>query len=167
MSLNEKHIKGIRAELLAQEYFVDKGYKVFRALHGVGPIDFITLDNENNIRYFDVKTNAKRSDGTKICRTNNKVPGLRIEIVYVDLVTSEVREHSFDKGEWHNNEDWEPDYSNYANNIGFSIKLWHSPDNAVTSPSLYGEPLIDCVSGIQSIPNVVIHLHIINLFRWW
>ena len=26
MSLNEKHIKGIRAELLAQEYFVDKGY---------------------------------------------------------------------------------------------------------------------------------------------
>ena len=101
MSLNEKHIKGIRAELLAQEYFVNKGYKVFRALHGVGPIDFITLDNENNMRYFDVKTNAKRSDGTKICRTNNKVPGLRIEIVYVDLVTSEVREHSFDKGEWH------------------------------------------------------------------
>ena len=64
-------------------------------------IDFITLDNENNMRYFDVKTNAKRSDGTKICRTNNKVPGLRIEIVYVDLDTNEVREHSFDKGEWH------------------------------------------------------------------
>ena len=53
------------------------------------------------MRYFDVKTNAKRSDGTKICRTNNKVPGLRIEIVYVDLDTNEVREHNFDKGEWH------------------------------------------------------------------
>ena len=53
MSLNEKHIKGIRAELLAQEYFVDKGYKVFRALHGVGPIDFITLDNEK-FKYFSL-----------------------------------------------------------------------------------------------------------------
>ena len=28
MSLNEKHAKGIRAELIAQEYFVNKGYKV-------------------------------------------------------------------------------------------------------------------------------------------
>ena len=37
----------------------------------------------------------------KLKDENNKVPGLRIEIVYVDLVTSEVREHSFDKGEWH------------------------------------------------------------------
>ena len=45
MSLNEKHAKGIRAELIAQEYFVNKGYKVFRALHGIGPIDFINLDN--------------------------------------------------------------------------------------------------------------------------
>ncbi len=101
MSLNEKHIKGLRAELLAQEYFVKKGYKVFRALHGIGPIDFITLDNENNIRYFDVKTYSIRSDGTKICRTNNKLPGIRIEIVYVDLETGEVKEHLFDKHKWH------------------------------------------------------------------
>ena len=101
MTLDIKHSKGLRAELLAQEYFVKKGYKVFRALHGIGPIDFITLDAKNEIRYFDVKTNAKRADGTKICRTNNKIPGIRIEIVYVDLDTGEVKEHNFDKGEWH------------------------------------------------------------------
>ena len=101
MSFDIKQIKGMRAELLAHEYFINKGYKVFPALHGEGPIDFIALDDDNNHRFFDVKTNSKRSDGTKICRTNNKVPGLRIEIVYVDLETKEVKEHQFDKKEWH------------------------------------------------------------------
>jgi len=100
MSLHEKHKKGIRAEALAKEYFVNKDFLVFSAEGGVGPIDIITIKG-GETRYFDVKTNSKRADGTKIHRTNNKVPGLRIEIVYVDLVTSEVREHSFDKGEWH------------------------------------------------------------------
>ena len=56
---------------------------------------------DGKTRYFDVKTNAKRKDGTKICRTNNKVPGIRIEIIYVDIDTKEVKEHTFDKNEWH------------------------------------------------------------------
>ena len=101
MTLDAKHVKGIRAELLAQEYFINKGYKVFRALHGVGPIDFITLDKENNIRYFDVKTDARRADGTRINRSNNKVPGVRIEIVYVDLRNGEVKEYNYEKRKWH------------------------------------------------------------------
>ena len=97
----EKHKKGIQAELLAQEYFIKKNYKVFPALHGIGPIDFIALDEDNNVRYLDVKTYSKRSDGTKICRTNNKIPGIRIEIVYVDIDTKTISVGNYDKYEWH------------------------------------------------------------------
>jgi hypothetical protein len=86
----EKHRKGIRAELIAHEYFIKKNYKVFPALHGIGPIDFIVLDKDNNIRYIDIKTNSFRSNGTKIYRTNNKILGIKIEIVYVDVDTMEV-----------------------------------------------------------------------------
>ena len=100
MILNEKQTKGIRAEALAKEYFVENDYLVFSAEGGIGPIDLITI-KDGETRYFDVKTNAKRADGTKICRTNNKVPGIKVEIVYVDLDTKEVKEHKFDKGEWH------------------------------------------------------------------
>ena len=90
MMLNEKQTKGIRAEALAKEYFVENDYLVFSAEGGVGPIDLITI-KDGETRYFDVNTNAKRADGTKICRTNNKVPGIKVEIVYVDLETQEIR----------------------------------------------------------------------------
>ena len=90
MSLFEKHKKGIRAEALAKEYFVNKDCLVFSAEGGIGPIDIITVKN-GETRYFDVKTNSKRADGTKIHRTNNKVPGINVEIVYVDLETQEIR----------------------------------------------------------------------------
>ena len=56
----EKHKKGIRAELIAHEYFIKKNYKVFPALHSMGPIDLIVLDKDNNIRYIDIKTNSFR-----------------------------------------------------------------------------------------------------------
>ena len=100
MILDIKQKKGVRAEALAKEYFVENDYLVFSAEGGVGPIDLITI-KDGETRYFDVKTNAKRADGTKICRTNNKVPGIKVEIVYVDLDTKEVKEHNFSKGEWH------------------------------------------------------------------
>ena len=98
----DKHRKGIRAELIAHEYFVNKNYRVFPALHNNGPIDFVTLDWDNKIRFFDVKTNSFRSNGTKICRTNNKIPGVNIEILYVDLDTKEVKEHTYDINNWYN-----------------------------------------------------------------
>ena len=86
----EKHKKGIRAELIAHEYFIKKNYKVFPALHSMGPIDLIVLDKDNNIRYIDIKTNSFRSNGTKIYRTNNKIRGIKIEIVYVDVDTMKI-----------------------------------------------------------------------------
>ena len=73
----DRHRKGLQAELLAHEYFIKNKYKVFPALHGIGPIDFIALDENNSVRYFDVKTYSKRSDGTKICRINNKTASLK------------------------------------------------------------------------------------------
>ena len=100
MMLNEKALKGLKAELLAKHYLIKKGYIVFSAEGGIGPIDLVGI-LDGKTRYFDVKTNAKRKDGTKICRTNNKVPGIRIEIIYVDIDTGEVKEHTFDKSEWH------------------------------------------------------------------
>ena len=39
--IDDKHKKGLRAELLAQAYFLEKGFRVFSALGGLGPIDFI------------------------------------------------------------------------------------------------------------------------------
>ena len=100
MTLHLSHRKGIRAELIAQEYFLEKGYLVFSALRGIGPIDFITLDKDNNIRYFDVKTRGRRSDNTKICRSNKRIPGIRIEILYVDLESKEITT-GLTKKAWH------------------------------------------------------------------
>ena len=97
----DRHRKGLQAELLAHEYFIKNKYKVFPALHGIGPIDFIALGEDNNVRYLDVKTYSKRSDGTKICRTNNKIPGIIIEIVYVDINTKVISVGNYDKYEWH------------------------------------------------------------------
>ena len=101
--LTEKQVKGVRAELLAQNYLIQKGYLIFPALHNQGPIDIVTLDKDTNHRYFDVKTFAKRKDGTKICRTNKKIPGIKIEILYVNLETGKVSESLLDKVEWHKN----------------------------------------------------------------
>ena len=88
--LHKTHMKGICSELLAKEYFVKKGYLVFCPVNSAGPIDLITLDNKNNICFYDVKTNNIRKDGSKIHRTNNKVKGINIVTVYVDVETKEV-----------------------------------------------------------------------------
>ena len=86
---------------MIQKYKDDLVFLIEKDVGGVGPIDLIGI-LDGKTRYFDVKTNAKRKDGTKICRTNNKVPGIRIEIIYVDVDgTKEVKEHTFDKNEWH------------------------------------------------------------------
>ena len=93
--------KGLRAELLAQAYFIEKGFRVFAAVGGLGPIDFIAVDKDNNVRYFDVKFKSYRKDGTKICRVNKKVKGVKIEIVYVDLFSGEISVAQHDQKEWH------------------------------------------------------------------
>ena len=99
--IDDKHKKGLRAELLAQAYFLEKGFRVFSALGGLGPIDFIAIDKNNKIRYFDVKFKSYRKDGTKICRVNNKVEGVKIEIVYVDLFSGEISVAQHNTREWH------------------------------------------------------------------
>jgi len=99
--IDDKHKKGLRAELLAQAYFIEKGFRVFAAVGGIGPIDFIAVDKDNNVRYFDVKFKSYRKDGTKICRVNKKVKGVKIEIVYVDLFSGEISVAQHDQKEWH------------------------------------------------------------------
>jgi hypothetical protein len=90
MLLHDSHRKGICSELLAKEYFIKKGYLVFSPENAAGPIDLITLDEQNNICFYDVKTNNLRKNGKKIYRANNKVKGINIVTVYVDVETKEI-----------------------------------------------------------------------------
>ena len=46
MTRNKKHIKGDQAELIAQEFFIKKGYYVFNNISQHGPVDMVILDND-------------------------------------------------------------------------------------------------------------------------
>ena len=49
MPRNKKHIKGDVAELIAAEFFLNKGYYVFRNMSQHGPADLTVLDDDGNI----------------------------------------------------------------------------------------------------------------------
>ena len=48
MARNNKHIKGDRAELIAQEFFIEKGFYVFNNISQHGPVDMAVMDKEPN-----------------------------------------------------------------------------------------------------------------------
>ena len=58
MTRNKKHIKGDQAELIAQEFFIKKGYYVFNNISQHGPVDMVVLDNDGYTLLIDVKVNA-------------------------------------------------------------------------------------------------------------
>ena len=92
MPRNSKHIKGDQAELIAQEYFIKKGYSVFKNISAQGPVDMVILDNDGYTLLIDVKAISLRSkNGWKV----NRVPSeeqekLGVHLVYVNLDTREV-----------------------------------------------------------------------------
>ena len=92
MTRNKKHIKGDQAELIAQEFFIKKGYYVFNNISQHGPVDMVILDNDGYTLLIDVKAISLRSkNGWKV----NRVPSeeqekLGVHIVYVNLDTREV-----------------------------------------------------------------------------
>ena len=45
MTRNNKHIKGDQAELIAQEFFIKKGFYVFNNISQHGPADMCVLDH--------------------------------------------------------------------------------------------------------------------------
>ena len=92
MTRNKKHIKGDQAELIAQEFFIKKGYYVFNNISQHGPVDMVVLDNDGYSLLIDVKAISLRSkNGWKV----NRVPSeeqekLGVHLVYVNLDTREV-----------------------------------------------------------------------------
>jgi len=105
MTRNKKHIKGDRAELIAQEFFIKKGFYVFNNISQHGPADMCVLDHDGYIMLVDVKAISLRSkNGWKVNRAPSKEQNrLGIEIVYVNLDTREVLDHMPRKGNYKNN----------------------------------------------------------------
>ena len=105
MARNKKHIKGDQAELIAQEFFIKKGFYVFNNISQHGPADMCVLDHDGYIMLVDVKAISLRSkNGWKVNRAPSKEQDrLGIEIVYVNLDTREVLDHMPRKGNYKNN----------------------------------------------------------------
>ena len=110
MSRCTKHIKGDRAELIAQEFFIEKGFYVFNNISQHGPADMAVMDKDGNIMLIDVKALSLRTkNGWKVNRTPTKEQAkLGVELVFVDLDTGNVLQDV-------------PTRKNYKNNV-ISIK---------------------------------------------
>tara|TARA_R100000995_G_C3375012_1_gene73452 strand:- start:35 stop:397 length:363 start_codon:yes stop_codon:yes gene_type:complete len=105
MTRNKKHIKGDRAELIAAEFFIEKGFYVFRNISQQGPADMAVLDPDGNLMLVDVKALSLRTkNGWKINRTpSNEQEKLNIQLCYVNLDTRELTDHVPRKGNYRRN----------------------------------------------------------------
>ena len=94
MVRNSKHIKGDRAELIAQEFFIKKVFYVFNNISQHGPVDLMIMDNDGHVMLIDVKALSLRTkNGWKVNRTPTKEQSkLGVQLVFVDLDTGNVME---------------------------------------------------------------------------
>ena len=94
MSRCDKHIKGDRAELIAQEFFIKKGFYVFNNISQHGPVDLMIMDNDGHVMLVDVKALSLRTkNGWKVNRAPTKEQSkLGVELVFVNLDTGDVLE---------------------------------------------------------------------------
>ena len=92
MSRCDKHIKGDRAELIAQEFFIKKGFYVFNNISQHGPVDMVVMDKDGYVMLIDVKALSLRTkNGWKVNRIPTKEQAkLGVELVFVDLDTGNV-----------------------------------------------------------------------------
>ena len=92
MTRNKKHIKGDQAELIAQEFFIKKGFYVFKNISQHGPADMVVLDKDGYTLLIDVKAvSLREKNGWKV----NRVPSeeqkrLGVHLLFVNLDTREV-----------------------------------------------------------------------------
>ena len=105
MSRNKKHIKGDVAELIAAEFFLNKGFYVFRNISQHGPADLTVLDDDGNVILIDVKAvSLREKNGWKVNRVGTmEQERLGIQLLYVNLDTREVSEHAPRKGRYKKN----------------------------------------------------------------
>tara|TARA_E500000331_G_scaffold70182_1_gene64941 strand:- start:111 stop:470 length:360 start_codon:yes stop_codon:yes gene_type:complete len=101
-----KHIKGDRAELIAQEFFIKKGFYVFNNISQHGPVDMVIMDKDGHVMLIDVKALSLRTkNGWKVNRIPTKEQAkLGVHLVFVDLETGNVMEDV-------------PTRKNYKNNV--------------------------------------------------
>ena len=92
MTRNKKHIKGDQAELIAQEFFIKKGYYVFNNISQHGPVDMVVLDNEGCALLIDVKAlSLREKNGWKVNRSpTEEQKKLGVHLLFVNLDTREV-----------------------------------------------------------------------------
>ena len=87
--MNVKHKKGIIAECYAKAWLLENfNCMVYTPENGLGPIDIIARYKNGSVRYFDVKSVSRRKDKSLINRGSKDK---KIEIIYVNLKTKEVR----------------------------------------------------------------------------
>ena len=94
MSRCDKHIKGDRAELIAQEFFIKKGFYVFNNISQHGPVDMVIMDKDGHVMLIDVKALSLRTkNGWKVNRIPTKEQAkLDVQLIFVDLETGNVME---------------------------------------------------------------------------
>ena len=69
MRPNKRNADGKRSELIAADWLFSQGCHVYMHVLEQGPIDLIALSPKGEILLFDVKTIARREDGSMISRT--------------------------------------------------------------------------------------------------
>ena len=90
MRPHKKNADGKRSELIAMSWLFSQGCHVYGHVLEQGPIDIIALAPNGDILLFDVKTLARREDGSIISRTlNDKQRKINVRLLYVDLATHE------------------------------------------------------------------------------
>ena len=92
MARDNKHIKGDRAELIAQEFFIKKGFYVFNNISQHGPVDLMIMDNDGHVMLIDVKALSLRTkNGWKVNRVPTEEQSkLGVQLIFVNLDTKEV-----------------------------------------------------------------------------
>jgi len=92
MARDKKHIKGDRAELIAQEFFIEKGFYVFNNISQHGPVDMAIMDKDGHIMLIDVKALSLRTkNGWKVNRVPTEEQSkLGVQLIFVNLDTKEV-----------------------------------------------------------------------------
>lgn len=79
--------RGTLSELVLTQELVQEGYDVFWPVSDQGMVDLVAVHPvTGNIRLIDVKTMARRKDGTRIYRTPSRPQKkIGVEIIEVDL----------------------------------------------------------------------------------
>ena len=80
--------KGMVAEQIAIQFFLQKGFFVFKNLYGVGPADLIAINEKGKVNIYDVKSESYRKTwkpGTRIPRALTlEQRKLKMKFIFVD-----------------------------------------------------------------------------------